>query len=240
MYHLSHCTHTDASVKTHKTCVIVLECLCVHEFVSLLGCSLCLSVFPWSDACSHTSTALPCIGGARRRWSPRKDSWRRRLLLPCCRERPCNFRGSTPPHLLSVRTPPRLPRMAVCVTGWPKFSMRCIPSDVGGCMRLAIAVRPAYGGQTRPDCPSAPGFLFPCFWLGVHQPRIFCPEHARIECRHSGEPALSVHSGHLGHNIDGQVVTAWMDIFGLLIGCHHPRRKPLCTRDIHYRVCHGE
>jgi len=44
-------------------CVIVLQCLCVHEFVSLLGCSPCLGMFPWSDACSHTSTGLPCIGG---------------------------------------------------------------------------------------------------------------------------------------------------------------------------------
>jgi len=84
-------------------------------------------MFPWSDACSHTSTGLPCVGGPRRRWSQRKDSWRQRLLLSCCRERPCNFRGSTPPHLLSVRAPPRLSRMAVCVIGWPKFGTRCIP-----------------------------------------------------------------------------------------------------------------
>jgi len=86
--------------------------------------------------------------------------------------------------------PPRLPRMAVCMTGWPKFGMSCIPSDVGDCMRLVIAVCPAYGGKTWPDCPSAPGFSFPWFWLVVHQPQISCPEHEHIECRHSGGPAL--------------------------------------------------
>jgi len=73
------------------------------------------------------------------------------------------FRVSMPPHLLSVRAPPHLPRMAVCVTNWPKFGTSCIASDVGDYMRLVIAVCPAYGGKTWPDCPSVPGFSFPCF-----------------------------------------------------------------------------
>ena len=30
----------------------------------------------------------------------------------------------------------------------PKFGTSCIPSDVGDCMRLVIAVCPAYGGKT--------------------------------------------------------------------------------------------
>jgi len=30
-------------------------------------------------------------------------------------------------------------------------------------MRLATAVRPAYGGKIWPDCPSSPDFSFPCF-----------------------------------------------------------------------------
>jgi len=30
--------------------------------------------------------------------------------------------------------------MAVSVTGWPKFGMICILSDVGGCTQLVIAV----------------------------------------------------------------------------------------------------
>jgi len=67
------------------------------------------------------------------------------------------------PHLLSVRAPPHLPRMSVCVTDWPKFGMSCIPSDVGDYMRLVIAVCLAYGGKTWPDCPSVPGFSFPYF-----------------------------------------------------------------------------
>jgi len=60
--------------------------------------------------------------------------------------------------------------MAVCVTGWPKFGMSCIPLDVGDCMRLAIAVRPAYGGKTLPDCPSQRHQVshFPVFdWLST-------------------------------------------------------------------------
>jgi len=44
------------SVKTQNKCVIVLQCLCVPEFVSLLGCSPWLGMFPWSDACSHANT----------------------------------------------------------------------------------------------------------------------------------------------------------------------------------------
>jgi len=41
-------TYRCASVKTQKKYVIVLQCLCVHEFVSqaLLGCSPCLGMFP--------------------------------------------------------------------------------------------------------------------------------------------------------------------------------------------------
>ena len=57
-------------------------------------------------------------------------------------------------------------------------------------MRLVIAVCPAYGGKTWPDCPSAPSFSFLCFWPVVHQPPLSCPEHEHIECRHSGGPAL--------------------------------------------------
>jgi len=57
-------------------------------------------------------------------------------------------------------------------------------------MRLVIAVYPAYGGKTWPDCPSAPGFSFPCFWLVVHQPQISYPEREHIACRHSGAPVL--------------------------------------------------
>jgi len=96
-----------------------------------------------------------------------------------------------PPHLLSVRAPPHLPRMAVCVTDWPKFGTSCISSDVGDYMRLVIAVCPAYGGKTWPDCPSVPGFSFPCFWQVVHQPQISYPEREHIEC-HSGEVKIAM------------------------------------------------
>jgi len=51
---------------------------------SLLGCSLCLDMLSLSDACPRASIGPPGIGGPRRRWSPRKESWRRRLLPPCC------------------------------------------------------------------------------------------------------------------------------------------------------------
>jgi len=50
-----------------------------------------------------------------------------------------------PPHLLFVRSPPPLPRMAVCVTGWPKFGTSCILSDVGDYKRLANTVCLAFG-----------------------------------------------------------------------------------------------
>jgi len=107
---------------------------------SMLGRSLCLDVPSFSAACSRASTGPPGIGGPRRRWSPRKGSWRRRLPPPCCRDRPCNFHVSMPrpPHLLFVRAPPYLPRTAVSVTGWPKFGMNCILSDVRGCSRSPI------------------------------------------------------------------------------------------------------
>ena len=39
----------------------------VYSPVFLLGCSLRLDMLPLSDACSHASTGLPCIGGPRRR-----------------------------------------------------------------------------------------------------------------------------------------------------------------------------
>jgi len=35
--------------------------------------------------------------------------------------------------------------------------MNCILSDVAGCTRVAIAVYPAYGGKTWPDCPPVMG-----------------------------------------------------------------------------------
>ena len=44
-----------------------------------------------------------------------------------------------------------------------QFGTRYIPADVGGCVRLATAVPPAHGGKIWPDCPSSPGFSFPCF-----------------------------------------------------------------------------
>jgi hypothetical protein len=78
-----------------------------------------------------------------------------------------------PLHLLSVRAPPHLPRMAVCVTDWPImiFGTSCIPSDDGDYMRLVIAVCPASrdGGKTWPGCPSVPGcsFLPVLDWLST-------------------------------------------------------------------------
>jgi len=83
-------------------------------------------------------------------------------------DRPCFFHVSMPPHLLFVSTPPHLQRMAVSVTGWPKFGMSYILSGVGDCIQLAIAVYPAYGAKTWPDCLFVPGFSFhfPVFdWL---------------------------------------------------------------------------
>jgi len=160
---------------------------------SVLGRSLCLQSLSFSDAWSRASIGPPGIGGPRRRWSPRKELWRWHSPPPCCRDRPRNFRVSMPPHLLFVRPPPHLPpRMAVSVTGWPKFGTSCILSDVGNYKRLVIAVCPAYGDKTCPDCPSVPGSSFPCFWLVVRQPQISYPEREHIECRHSGEPVLPV------------------------------------------------
>ena len=57
-------------------------------------------------------------------------------------------------------------------------------------MRLVIAVCLAYSGKTWPDCPSVPGFSFPCFSLVVHQPQMSYPEREHIECRHLGGPVL--------------------------------------------------
>jgi len=71
-----------------------------------------------------------------------------------------------PPHFLFVRSPQHLPRIAVSVTGWPKFGTSCILSDVGDYTRLVIAVCQTYGGKTWPDCTSVPGFSISCFdWL---------------------------------------------------------------------------
>ena len=117
--------------------------------------TLCLGVTSFSAVCSRTSTGPHGTGGPRRRWWPRKGSRRRRLPPPCCRDRPCNIRVSMPPHLLFVCAPPPLPvqpRTAVSVTGCPKFGINCIFSDVGGCIRVAIAVYTAYGGKKLPDC----------------------------------------------------------------------------------------
>jgi len=166
----------------------------VSHPASLFDTSLSHDMLSLSDAYSWASIGAPGVGGPRRTSDDHhaRTLERRRLLPPCCLERPCNFRVSMLPHLLSVRAPPHLPRMAVCVTGWPKSGTSCIPSDAGDCMRLVIAICPAYGGQTCPDCPSVPGFSFPCSRLVVHQPRISCSELTRIECRHSGGPVLPI------------------------------------------------
>ena len=39
------------------------------------------------------------------------------------------------PHLLFLRAPAPLPRTAASMTGWPKFGMSCILSDVAGCIQ---------------------------------------------------------------------------------------------------------
>ena len=71
-----------------------------------------------------------------------------------------------PPHLLFVRAPPNLPRMTVSVTGWPNFGTSCIPSDVGDCMRLVIAVCPAYGAKLGLIALLCQASHFPVFdWL---------------------------------------------------------------------------
>jgi len=46
-----------------------------------------------------------------------------------------------------------LPRMAVSVTGCPKYGTSYMLSDVGNYKRLVIAVYPAYGDKTWPDYP---------------------------------------------------------------------------------------
>jgi len=56
--------------------------------------------------------------------------------------------------------------MAVSVTGWPKFGMGCILSDVGGCIRLAIAVFPACGEKIGLIALLCQASHFPVFdWL---------------------------------------------------------------------------
>jgi len=46
-----------------------------------------------------------------------------------------------PPLLLFESAPPHLPRMAVFVTGWPKFGTSRILSDVGIIWRKRIHAR---------------------------------------------------------------------------------------------------
>ena len=71
------------------------------------------------------------------------------------------------------------------VTGWPKFGTSCILSDVGDCIRLAIAVCPAYVGKTWPDCPSVQASHFPVLHMCKKCHRIFYVKTCaagQIEC----------------------------------------------------------
>ena len=94
------CIHIYIHIYIH-ICINIYIHIDTHIYIYIY---IFISRMRSQDACSRAVTGPFSIGGPRRRWSPRKGSWRRRLPPPCCRDRPCNFRVSMPPHRYSLST----------------------------------------------------------------------------------------------------------------------------------------